>query len=71
MNLKRSYRSLVGGVWAGVLTTCLGLAMVTVWTDTRDYERTIRDARSTATNNHNLMMNHIRATRLAANDSLR
>ncbi|QRE75105.1 ATP-binding protein [Methylobacterium aquaticum] len=48
MNLKRSYRSLVGGVWAGVLTTCLGLATVTVWTDTRDYERTIRDARSTA-----------------------
>ncbi|MBK3396395.1 MULTISPECIES: ATP-binding protein [Methylobacterium] len=48
MNLKRSYRSLIGGVWAGVLTTCLGLATVTVWTDTRDYERTIRDARSTA-----------------------
>ncbi|AWN52708.1 ATP-binding protein [Methylobacterium sp. 17Sr1-1] len=48
MNLKRSYRSLVGGVWAGVLTTCLGLATVTVWTDTRDYERTIRDAQSTA-----------------------
>ncbi|NGM37807.1 response regulator [Methylobacterium sp. DB0501] len=48
MNLKRSYRSLVGGVWAGVVTTCLGLATVTVWTDTRDYERTIRDARSTA-----------------------
>ncbi|MGF3025852.1 ATP-binding protein [Methylobacterium aquaticum] len=48
MNLKRSYRSLVGGVWAGVLTTCLGLATVTVWNDSRDYERTIRDARSTA-----------------------
>ncbi|GJD60437.1 ATP-binding protein [Methylobacterium frigidaeris] len=48
MNLKRSYRSLVGGVWAGVLTTCLGLATVTAWTDTRDYERTIRDAQSTA-----------------------
>ncbi|AWN46517.1 hypothetical protein DK419_09480 [Methylobacterium terrae] len=48
MNLRRSYRSLVGGIWAGVLTTCLGLATVTVWTDTRDYERTIRDAQSTA-----------------------
>ncbi|GJD47721.1 Sensor histidine kinase RcsC [Methylobacterium crusticola] len=49
MSLRRSYRSLVAGIWAGVLTTCLTLAAVTAWTDIRDHDRTIRDAKGTAT----------------------